>query len=33
MNKDDLAVDQPMVVWAGCPTSRRYDGRVAKIAR
>jgi hypothetical protein len=33
MNKDDLQVDQAMVVWVGCPTSRRYDGRVAKIAR
>jgi hypothetical protein len=33
VNKEDLAVDQAMVVWQGCPTSRRYDGRVAKIAR
>jgi hypothetical protein len=33
VNKEDLQLDQAMVVWQGCPTSRRYDGRVAKIAR
>lgn len=33
MNKEDLGIHQAMVVWAGCPTARRYDGRVAKIGR
>lgn len=33
MNKEDLTLHQAMVVWAGCPTRRRYDGVVMKIAR
>lgn len=33
MDRSELAVGQAMVVIAGIPNRRRYDGRVAKIAR
>jgi hypothetical protein len=33
MNKEDLRVDQAVVVWSGMSARRRYDARVAKIAR
>lgn len=33
MDKADLQVDQAMVVIAGVHARRRYDGRVAKVAR
>ena len=33
MDKQDLAVDQAMIVWRGVGTRHKFDGRVAKIAR
>lgn len=33
MDKEDLKVDQAMVVFEGVHTRHRHDGRVAKIAR
>lgn len=33
MDKQDLALHQAMVVWAGVATRQRYDGVVKKIGR
>jgi hypothetical protein len=33
MNKEDLYEGMPVVVYAGVPSRRKYDGKVTRVAR